>query len=155
MHFELLLQTQTSSNKQTVCRDASLATNMAKKNVHGCQSEDFFFFFFHHLDARAPHLAVGPAQLDFIHAPKFVDVLSQLVSNFLQVERHDNLSGRRWPLNSWACKRVWDLFQRDNFFLSAECFNENRKRLKKRLKKSGETVCLDLILGKTAVLWLK
>lgn len=57
------------------------------------------FFLSHHPDA--PHLAIGPAQLDFIHAPKFMDVLSQLVSNFLQVERHDNLSGRQ-PV----CKRV-------------------------------------------------
>lgn len=40
-----------------------------------------------------PHLAVRPAQFNFIHPPQFVDVLRQLVSNFLQVRRQDNLKG--------------------------------------------------------------
>lgn len=44
-------------------------------------------------DPCPPHLAVRPAQLNFIHPPQFVDVLRQLVSNFLQVRRHDNLKG--------------------------------------------------------------
>lgn len=42
---------------------------------------------------RRPHLSVRPAQLDFIHPPQFVDVLCQLVSNFLQVRWHNNLRG--------------------------------------------------------------
>lgn len=43
---------------------------------------------------RCPHLSVRPAQLDFIHPPQFVDVLCQLVSNFLQVRWHNNLRRR-------------------------------------------------------------
>lgn len=42
-------------------------------------------------DCRAPHLAVRPAQLDLVHPPQLVDVLRQLVSDFLQVGGHDNL----------------------------------------------------------------
>lgn len=42
---------------------------------------------------RCPHLSIRPAQLDFIHPPQFVDVLCQLVSNFLQVRWHNNLRG--------------------------------------------------------------
>lgn len=44
-------------------------------------------------DSCPPHLAVRPAQLNFIHPPQFVDVLRQLVSNFLQVRWHDDLKG--------------------------------------------------------------
>lgn len=102
MHFELLLQLKhlqdkkKQTNKQSAVMLLSPQT-WPKKMFMDARVRILFLFFFHHLDARAPHLAVGPAQLDFIHAPKFVDVLSQLVSNFLQVERHDNLSGGRWP----------------------------------------------------------
>lgn len=78
---------------QMLLCDVYLATNMAEKNVW-MQSEDFFFFFVLDSFACAPHLAVGPAQLYFVHAPQFVDVLSQLVSDLLQVERHDNLRGQ-------------------------------------------------------------
>lgn len=42
---------------------------------------------------RCPHLSVRPSQLDFVHPPQFVDVLCQLVSNFLQVRWHNNLRG--------------------------------------------------------------
>lgn len=70
-----------------------LATNTAEKNAW-MQSEAFLTFFFLSVSACAPHLAVGPAQLYFVHAPQFVDVLSQLVSDLLQVERHDNLRGQ-------------------------------------------------------------
>lgn len=45
-------------------------------------------------DLQVPHLAVRPAQLNFIHAPQFMDVLSKLVSNLLQVQWHDNLQGQ-------------------------------------------------------------
>lgn len=70
-----------------------LTTNMAEKNAW-MQSEDFLKYFFVCLCVCLSHLAVGPAQLYFVHAPQFVDVLSQLVSDLLQVERHDNLRGQ-------------------------------------------------------------
>lgn len=53
------------------------STNMAKRMDYASylpiRGEDS--------DLHMSHLAVRPAQLDLIHAPQFVDVLGELVSN--------------------------------------------------------------------------
>lgn len=48
------------------------------------------------------HLAETPAQLNLIHAPQFVDVLSQLVPNPLQMRWHDNLRTLRAFINMFV-----------------------------------------------------
>lgn len=69
MHFKLAF----NSNLLRKCAIVTLTSPQTWQNVW------VMLFFFFHLSIKrcdVPHLAVRPAQLNFIHAPQFVDVLS-------------------------------------------------------------------------------
>lgn len=71
MHFKLAF----NSNLLRKCAIMTLISPQTWQNVWVM----LFFFFFLYLSIQrcdVPHLAVRPAQLNFIHAPQFVDVLS-------------------------------------------------------------------------------
>lgn len=58
-------------------------------------------------DQNVSYLAVRPTELNLIHAPQFMDVLSQLVPNLLQMRRHNNLRALRIWINAlwWMTTR--------------------------------------------------
>lgn len=62
-------------------------------------------------DRKQLYLAIGPAQLDLVHPPQFVDVFCQLVPDVVQVrgqndlqrERQGGTDGASWMIN--RCQR--------------------------------------------------
>lgn len=61
-----------------------------------CMSESVVVLWMEHVDhmrSCGTYLAVRPSKLNLVHGPELMDILSQFVSHFFKVGRHDNL---RW-----------------------------------------------------------